>query len=126
MLMYAFIHLTTDTPDPEVRTSEHSMSGKRTPEYITFQKNYATLFRMLANHLSPDELANELFAAQLVVEDLKNQAKLKDLLCAVHNQIQLNPTVYWKFVEILEGYSQLEELLEHLRSKLHELAEANS
>ena len=133
--MYAFIHLTTGTPDPEVRIGEHSMSGKRTPEYIKFQKNYATLSRTLAKHLSPDELANELFAAQLFVEDLKSQAnyacldktvRINDLLSAVHNQIELNPGVYQKFIEILEGYSESEELLKLLNCKLHELAQANS
>ena len=131
ILMYAFVHLTTGTPDPEVQTGERLMSGKPTREYIQFQKNYAVLSRTLAKHLSPDELANELFTAQLIAEDLKSRAnyasldktvRISELLSAVHNQIHLNPTVYQKFIEILEGYSRLEELLKYL-SKLHELAQ---
>jgi len=47
--------------------------GKRTPEYIKFQNNYDILSRILATHLSPDELANELFAAHLIVEGLKSR-----------------------------------------------------
>ena len=82
-----------------------------------------------------EDLANKLFAAQLIVEGVKSRAnnanlgkkeRINNLLSAVHNQIELNPTVYQKFIEILEGRSQLEELLKHLRSKLHELAQANS
>ena len=135
-MMYTFfIHLTTGTPDPEVHTREHSKSGKKTREWIKIQKNYHTLSKTLEKHLSPGELANELFAAQLIGENLRSRAnhvhpyndvRIDNLLAAVHNQIELNPTVYQKFIEILEGYSQLEELLKHLRSKLHELAQANS
>jgi len=104
------------------------MSGKRTPEYIKFQKNMAILSRTLNTHISPGDLANELSAAQLIGKDLRSRAnyvylpkdaRISDLLSAVDNQIELNPTVYQKFIEILEGYSQLEELLKHLRSKLH-------
>ena len=72
VLMYAFILLTTDTPDREVQTGENLMSGKPNREYITFRKNYATLSRVLAEQLSPEDLANKVFAAQLIVEDLKS------------------------------------------------------
>ena len=135
VLIYAFVLFTTGTPDPEVRTGELSMSGKQTPEYIKFQKNFAILSRTLTMHFSPNDLANELFAAQLIGVELQSganyvyldkAARINNLLSAVHNQIELNPTVYQKFIEILEGRSQLEELLKHLRSKLHELAQANS
>ena len=73
-----------------------------------------------------EDLANKLFAAQLIVEGVKSRAnnanlgkkeRINNLLSAVHDQIQVNPGVYQKFIEILEGYSELEELLKLLNCK---------
>ena len=113
--------------NPKVQTNEKLMSGKQTPEYSKVQENYAMLSKTLANLVPPNDLANKLFAAHLIGEDLKQQAsndnvnktaRIDNLLAAVHNQIELNCTVFQKFIEILQDYDQLEELLKLLRSKL--------
>lgn len=130
-------HLSTDSLDPDIQTSGKLVSGKQTQEYNKIQENCAILSRTLANHVPPNDLANELFAAQLIGEDLKRQANrgsvdevvwIDNLLAAVHNQIELNCTVFQKFIEILRDYDQLEELLKLLMNKLHEgrLATHNS
>lgn len=130
-------HLSTDSLDPDIQTSGKLVSGKQTQEYNKIQENCAILSRTLANHVPPNDLANKLFAAQLIGEDLKRQAnrgnvdevvRIDNLLAAVHNQIELNCTVFQKFIEILQDYDQLEELLKLLMNKLHEgrLATHNS
>jgi len=79
--------------------------------------------------VAPNDLANKLYSAKLIGWNLKRQAnrnivdeaeRIGKLLSAVHNQIELNCTIYHKFIEILEDYSQLEEVLKSLKSKLHE------
>ena len=94
-----------------------------------FQENYEKVSSTLINLVAPNDLANKLYSAKLVGKALKRQAnkdivdedkRINNLLCAVHSQIELNCTAYQKFIKILEDYSQLEELLKSLKSKLHE------
>ena len=93
-----------------------------------FQENYDKISSTLIDLVAPNDLANKLYSAKLIGWNLKRQANrsivdeaehIGKLLSAVHNQIELNCTVYQKFIEILEDYSQLEELLKSLKSKLH-------
>ena len=118
--------LPTADLDPEVQYSRRLFSGKQTPEYRKIQDNYATLSKTLTCHVLPNDLANKLFAAHLIGEGLKWKAnsdnvddavRINCLLTAVHAQIELNCTVFQKFVEILQSYVQLEELLKLLMSK---------
>ena len=92
-------------------------SGTQTPEYIKFQDNYDTLSRTLRNHVAPNVLANKLFSAHLIGEDLKQQVnnnymdeavRIDKLLAAVHDKIRSNCKVFQKFVKILEDYDHLE------------------
>ena len=100
------------------------MSGKQTPEYKKIQENYDKLSSTLVHQVLPGDLANKLFAAQLISEDLMRQAnryhvdeavRINNLLAAVLNQIELNSKTFQKFINILEDYDQLMELL---KSKL--------
>lgn len=74
--------------------------------------------------MAPNGLANKLFTANFIGDDLKRKAynenvdeavRIDKLLAAVHNQIESNCKVFQKFVEILEGYDDLEELIMKLR-----------
>lgn len=103
--------------------------GKTTPEYIKIRENYDVLSTTLAVQVSPNDLANKLYGAQLIGEDLKRQAndehvdcteRIGKMLAAVHNQIDLDCTMFQRFIEKLKEYTQLEGLLNRLRSKLHE------
>ena len=123
--MWSLIHLTTGTPHSKIQASR---KGKQTPEYVVFQENYDKISSTLIDLVAPNDLANKLYSAKLIGWNLKRQAnrsmvdeaeQIGKLLSAVHNQIELNCTVYQKFIEILEDYSQLEELLKSLKSKLH-------
>ena len=102
------------------------MSGKQTPEYKKIQENYDKLSSTLAHHVLPGDLANKLFAARLIGEELKQESnreivgestRINNLLAAVHNQIELNCKMFQKFIKILEDYDQLTELLKHLMGK---------
>ena len=108
--------------------SKKFMSGKPTPEYKKIQENYDKLSSTLAHHVPPGDLANKLFAAHLIGEELKQESnreivgqttRINNLLAAVHNQIELNHKTFHKFINILEEYDQLKELLKLLKSKLH-------
>ena len=104
------------------------MSGKQTPEYKKIQENYDKLSSTLARHVLPGDLANKLFAAHLIGEELKQESnreivgettRINNLLAAVHNQIELNCKTFQKFIKILEDYDQLTELLKLLKGTLH-------
>ena len=104
------------------------MSGKQTPEYKKIQENYDKLSSTLVRQVPPGDLANKLFAADLISEDIMRQAKreivdeairINNLLAAVLNQIGLNSKTFQKFIKILEDYNQLTELLKLLKGKLH-------
>ena len=123
------LSLTTGTLDPEIQTSRKLVSGKHTREYINIQKTYDLLSRTLVCHVPPNGLANKLFAARLIGEDLRQESnrenigvttRINNLLAAMHNQIELNCSVFQKFIEILQNYDQLEEILKILMGKLHE------
>ena len=123
--MWSLIHPTTGTPHSKIQASK---KGNRTPEYVVFQENYESISSTLRDLVAPNDLANKLYSAKLIGWNLKRQANrnivdeaehIDKLLGAVHNQIMLNCTVYQKFIEILENYSELEELLKSLKSKLH-------
>ena len=101
-------------------------SGKRTPEYRKIQDNYANICSTLTDHVPPGDLGNKLFQAKLIGKELKRAAaraivdeeeRINKLLAAVHNQIELNSFNFYKFIEILEDYTELEELLKELRCK---------
>lgn len=101
-------------------------SGKRTPEYRKIQDNYAKICSTLTDHVSPGDLGNKLFSAKLIGKELKRAAaraivdeeeRINKLLAAVHNQIELKSANFYKFIEILEDYTELEELLKELRCK---------
>ena len=103
------------------------VSGTRTPEYSVFQDYYATISTTLTELVTPNDLANRLYAAHLIGVNFKRKAnknilderdRIETLLTAVHNQIGLNYTAYQKFIDILCDYEQLEELLKSLKSKL--------
>ena len=94
-----------------------------------FQENYDKISSTLIDLVAPNDLANRLYSAKLIGGYLKRQANRKNddeaecidkLLNAVHNQIELSCTAFQKFINILEDYSELEELLKLLKSKLHE------
>ena len=104
------------------------MSGKQTPEYKKIRENYDKLSSTLAHHVPPGDLAIKLFAADLIGAELKQESnreivgettRINSLLAAVHNQIELNHKTFHKFINILEDYDQLKELLKLLKSKLH-------
>jgi len=108
--------------------SKKFMSGKQTPEYKRIQENYDKLSSTLTHHVPPRDLANKLFTAQLIGENLMQQAnrdivdeavRINSLLAAVLNQIELNCNTFHKFINILEDYDQLKELLKLLKSELH-------
>ena len=93
--------------------SKKFMSGKQTPEYKKIQENYDKLSTTLAHHVPPGDLANKLFAAHLIGEELKQESnreivgqttRINNLLAAVHNQIELNHKTFHKFINILEEY----------------------
>jgi len=101
-------------------------SGKRTPEYRKIQDNYAKICSTLTDHVSPGDLGNKLFQDKLIGKELKRAAaraivdeeeRINKLLAAVHNQIELKSANFYKFIEILEEYVELEELLKELRCK---------
>ena len=101
-------------------------SGKRTPEYRKIQDNYANICSTLTDHVPPGDLGNKLFQAKLIGKELKRAAaraivdeeeRINKLLAAVHNQIELKSANFYKFIEILEEYMELEELLKELRCK---------
>ena len=94
-----------------------------------FQENYDKISSTLIDLVAPNDLANKLYSAKLIGGNPKRQAnrnivdeaeRMGKLLSAVHNQIELNCTAFQKFIRILEDYSELEELLKNLKSKLHE------
>jgi len=104
------------------------MSGKQTPEYKRIQENYDKLSSTLTYHVPPGDLANKLFTAQLIGEELMRQAnrdnvdeavRINNLLAAVLNQIELNCKTFHKFINILEDYDQLKELWKLLKSELY-------
>ena len=110
------------------RHREKLMSGKQTLEYKKIQENYDKLSSTFARHVLPGDLANKLFAAHLIGEELKQESnreivgettRINNLLAAVHNQIELNCKTFQKFIKILEDYDQLTELLKLLMGKLH-------
>ena len=81
------------------------------------------LSKTLIIHVTPSDLASELFAANLIGGELNRKAnrgiadeaeRINSLLAAVHNQIELNKDNFQKFVTILKGYRQLTELIKHL------------
>ena len=101
-------------------------SGKRTPEYRKIQDNYANICSTLTDHVPPGDLGNKLFQAKLIGKELKRAAaraivdeeeRINKLLAAVHNQIELKSANFYTFIEILEEYTELEELLKDLRCK---------
>ena len=101
-------------------------SGTRTPEYRKIQDNYANICSTLTAHVLQGDLANKLFTAKLIGNELKRAAgwgivdegeRINKLLAAVHNQIKLNSSNFYKFIAILEEYTELEELLKELRCK---------
>ena len=107
-------------------TQDKLMPGKQTPEYNKIQENYDKLSSTLVHQVLPGDLANKLFAAHLISEDLMRQAnstnvdeaiRTNHLLTAVLNQIELNSKTFQKFINILEDYDQLTELLKLLKSK---------
>ena len=115
----------TGIQDPEVQTNGKLVSGKHSPEYNVFQENYGKLSMIMLDLVPPNDLANKLYAAQLIGENLKQETnrdeakRIDKLLNAVHSQIECNYTAFQKLIEVLEEYMQLEELLKLLRSKLH-------
>ena len=103
-------------------------SNKQTLEHKKIQENYDKLSDTLTHHVPPGDLANKLFAAQLIGKDLVRKAnrdsvdeavRINSLLAAVLNQIELNHKTFQKFINILEDYDQLKELLKLLKSKLN-------
>ena len=101
-------------------------SGKQTPGYRKIQDNYANICSTLTDHVPPGDLGNKLFQAKLIGKELKRAAaraivdeeeRINKLLAAVHNQIELKSANFYKFIEILEEYMELEELLKELRCK---------
>jgi len=101
-------------------------SGKRTLEYRKIRDNYANLCSTLTDHVPPGDLGNKLFQAKLIGKESKRAAargvvdeeeRINKLLAAVHNQIELKSANFYKFIEILEEYTELEELLKDLRCK---------
>jgi len=101
-------------------------SGKRTPEYHKIQDNYANICSTLTDHVPPVDLGNKLFQAKLIGKELQRAAnrgivdegeRINKLLAAVHNQIELNSSNFYKFIKILEEYMELKELLKKLRCK---------
>ena len=136
-IIYFSVHIATpvpaDTSDTKAggtgkRPREKLMSGKQTPEYKKIQENYDKLSSTLVHQVLPGDLANKLFAAHLISEDLMRQAnreivdeavRINNLLAAVHNQIELNCKMFQKFIKILEDYDQLTELLKLLKGTLH-------
>ena len=101
-------------------------SGKQPPEYRKIQDKYADLCNTLTDHVPPGDLANKLFQAKLIGKELQRTAareivdekeRINKLLAAVHNQIELKSANFYKFIKILEEYTELEELLKDLRCK---------
>ena len=101
-------------------------SDKRTPEYRKIQDNYANICSTLTAHVPPGDLGNKLFSVRLIGNELKRAAgrgivdeeeRINKLLAAVTDQIELNPANFYKFIEILEEYTELEEVLKKLRCK---------
>ena len=101
-------------------------SGKRTPEYRKIQDNYANICSTLTAHVPPGDLGNKLFSVSLIGDETKRAAnreivdegqRINKLLAAVHSQIELKSANFNKFIEILEEYLELKELLKKLRCK---------
>ena len=90
-------------------------------ELRSFEKYYTVMLKHIRN---PVKLSKRLFYANLlskymvqVIRSLeKPQQIVKQLLDTVKIQISLDPDVFYKFVEVLEKSSSMQQLCDKLRS----------
>ena len=95
-----------------------------TPEYQKLQVNYDTVIYQLGAAQVAGDLADKLYAKKLITREMAAKAnlptrtdaeKMRDLILAVLAQVEIEPSNYHKFLQILSAISGAEDITKRLR-----------
>ena len=102
----------------------HSAGGPESPEYQKLRDNFGAVIHHLGAARVAEELADKLFAKKLITNETREEAslathtdtkKMRVLLPAVLTQVEIEPSNYHKFIQILSSISGAEDMVKLLR-----------
>ena len=103
---------------------QHFAGDPETREYQKLQENFGTVIRHLGAARVAEELADNLFAKKLITSGTLEKAcsathtdteKMRTIIVAVLAQVEIEPSNYHKFVQVLSTISGAEDIVRLLR-----------
>ena len=102
----------------------NSAGGMKSLEYQKLQVNYDTVIYHLGAAQVAGDLADKLYANKLITREMAAKAnlptrtdaeKMRDLILAVLAQVEIEPSNYHRFLQVLSTISGAEDIAKRLR-----------